>query len=250
MRDWQETLEWYDQNQKADQIGFNPDGMCLKVCRTARDIDSMYSSAKLAQDATPAKHRVHEVRDLRKGMVLYFDTVGDSNPYGHIVTMVGRVKGFKDWNDLNDVLVETNSVKSGELVVVRASYFKEHWGDEFQFGATWLNGVVLDTFTKQSRIQRFRRSGPDYNVRLLDQALRLDNRFDIKRYRDTIDDLVDSLSPDKRRTRIAKFKAYYAKNRTLRMRYLDQIVADSPHDAETRRIRNQLRTIIKSLPEK
>lgn len=143
MRDFKETLEWYRNHQTTRQIGFNPNGMCLKVCRVARGIDAKYPTAKANQDATPQRHRVHRVRDLRRGMVLSYDDPHDSNKAGHIVTMIGRVKGFNP-DSLRDVLVETNSVKSGELVVVRGDYFPRFWRDPFVFGATWLNGVELD----------------------------------------------------------------------------------------------------------
>lgn len=143
MRDFKQTLEWYQSHQTTQQIGFNPDGMCLKVCRTARGIGSMFPTAKAAQDATPWNHRVSRVADLRAGMILYFDDPKDSNTAGHIVTMVGRVKDA-DPNSLSDVLVWTNSVQSGRLTIVRGDYFTKNWGDPFQFGSTWLNGQVLD----------------------------------------------------------------------------------------------------------
>lgn len=143
MRNFKETLEWYRRNQRTSQIGFNPDNMCLKVVRTARGIGALYPTAKRAQDATPKKHRFTRVRDLRRGMVLYYDHPRDGNTAGHVVTMIGRVKGANP-DSLHDILVETNSVKRGELVVVRGDYFQKHWGDPFQFGATWLNGKELD----------------------------------------------------------------------------------------------------------
>lgn len=143
MRNFKETLAWYRENDTASEIGFNPNGMCLKVCRTARGIGPMYPDAKTAQDATPQSHRVSRIRDLRRGMVLYYDNPRDSNRFGHIVTMIGRVRGFNP-DSLADVLVRTNSVVSGKLVVVRGDYFPRFWGDPFQFGATWLNGQVLD----------------------------------------------------------------------------------------------------------
>lgn len=139
--DTQATLQWYTDNRSNPP--FDPDGMCLKVCRTARNIGSLYPSAKEAQDATPAEHRVRRVEDLRRGMVIYFDTVGDSNPYGHVVTLRGRRKGYP-LDDLDSLVVETNSVKANQLVCVPGGYFRDHWDDEYKFGATWLNGVVLD----------------------------------------------------------------------------------------------------------
>lgn len=249
MHDAAETLEWYRTHQTARQIGFNPDGMCQKVCRTARNLPSRFASAKISQDNTPKRFRVTKVRDLRAGMVLYFDDPNDSNKFGHIVTMIGRAKGA-DWDSLDSVLVETNSVKKGELVVVRASYFKQHWGDDFQFGATWFNGFEIDVLTsnkpKPSRVARFRRSYPNYDVSLLDAAVRIDKRADIKRSRDKIDELVELLKTDKR-TRQGKVRAYYAKNRILRLDQLNLAVREHPKDKSLLAVRNQLRQVVKSL---
>lgn len=139
-RDTDATLDWY--NRLHSNPPFDPDGMCQKVCRYARNIAAKFASAKESQDGTPSEHRVHNIADLRRGMVAYFDTVGDSNPFGHIVTIVGRVKGV-DRNKLESLIVWTNSVKANELVKVRGNYFRDHWGDSFTFGATWLNGQEL-----------------------------------------------------------------------------------------------------------
>lgn len=143
MKPFRDVMEWYRNHQTASQLGFDPDGMCLKICRTAAGKAAVYPSALEAQRNTPEAHRVRKVRDLRKGMVLYYDHPSDSNPYGHIVTMIGRVKGA-DPDSLRDVLVETNDVKANEVVVVRGDYFPQHWGDPFVFGATWLNGSEID----------------------------------------------------------------------------------------------------------
>lgn len=149
VRNTEQAIDWYRANEvwPAD-IGFDPDGMCQKICRTARLIGPGAPSALASQEQTPAKYRVKKVRDVRKGMVMYFDDPNDSNPFGHIVTVVGRVKGG-DPDSLDSILVRTNSVKSNSIVVVRASYFKQHWGDDFQFAATWLNGVAFPDFIKE-----------------------------------------------------------------------------------------------------
>lgn len=143
VNDVHEMVDWYRAHETTAELGYNPDGMCLKIAHDASDVPALYPSAFAAQHATPAKYQVTKVADLRRGMKLFFDDPTDDNPFGHVTSMVGRVKG-SDPNDLNGVLVRTNSVKSGQVVVVRATYFKTHWGDDFQFGATWLNGVVLD----------------------------------------------------------------------------------------------------------
>lgn len=140
-RNTHDTLAWYNTNK--DSPPFNPRGMCLKICRTARNIPSRFPSALAAQEATPMADRVHKVSDIYAGMVAFFDDPNDSNPFGHIVTIHGRVKGA-DPNSLHDLLAWTNDVQTGKYTLVRADYFVTHnWGD-FQFAATSLNGVALD----------------------------------------------------------------------------------------------------------
>lgn len=142
MRDVQGTMEWYKTHHTTSEIGFNPDGRCLQVCRTARDIAARYPSALVAALATPEEHRIYKIEDLRQGHVLYFDDQRDSNPFGHIVTLRGRVDGV-DPSSPRSLRLSTNSVKSGLLVIVLGDYFYRHWGDPFMFGADWLNGVEL-----------------------------------------------------------------------------------------------------------
>lgn len=250
---WQEDLQWYETHQTAAQIGFNPDGMCLKVCRTSRSVGPKYLTAKQCQDAVPKKYRVTKVRDLRKGMKLFFDDPNDSNTSGHIVTMIGRVKGF-DWDDLNDVLVETNSVKSGELVVVRATYFKEHWGDPFVFGAGWINGVVLDyrgskpkTPPKPKpdmapRIQNFRESGNEWNVKFLDRSPRKDVAAKVEQ----IEKAVEALPDDPNDSLVNEFKDAFDTRRVLKMQLLNQAV-ENGRTGSVKTVRDNLRSIIKSV---
>lgn len=138
-----ETVQWYRDHETTAQIGFNPDGMCLAICRTARNIGPKYASAFSAQHATPLKYRVKKAANIKTGMVGFFDDPNDSNPFGHIVTFVGVLKDH-DPAVLDNHVVRTNSVVSGQVVVVRADYFSQHWGDSFQFAATWLNGVEIE----------------------------------------------------------------------------------------------------------
>jgi hypothetical protein len=135
--DTQEVLQWYRDN--SDSPPFNPDGMCLKICRIARNIASRYPSAFSAALNTPEKYRVYKVSDIRRGHDIFFDDKNDDNPFGHITTCIGRVPNA-DPNSLHDLLVKTNSVVAGKIVVVRADYFLPHWGDPFEFAASYLNG--------------------------------------------------------------------------------------------------------------
>lgn len=246
MRNFKETLNWYKTHQTTRQIGFNPDGMCLKVCRTARGIGAKYPTAKAAQDATPKEHRVYRVRDLRRGMVLYYDDPRDSNRAGHIVTMIGRVRGY-DPDKLSDILVETNSVKRGELVVVRGDYFERFWGDDFKFGATWLNGQKLDIPKPTSRVALFHRSGPRYNLKHLDRAIREGRREGLRDERDFIVRMVGML-PAEKRSRVAKFVQQFREDRILDMELLNDAVVKGERHGTVSRIQTSILDAIKKLP--
>jgi len=249
MRDWQETMGWYARNSTTEEIGFDPDGQCLKVCRTARAIPSKYPSAKAAQDATPKKYRVQKVRDLRRGMVLFFDDPNDSNKFGHIVTMVGRVRGG-DPDNLHDVLVESNSVVKGKVVVVRGDYFTEHWGDPFQFGATWLNGQELDTPSGVTRVRKFKQGGPAYDVNLLRTAVE-HGRHDVQPMIDKINELVDKLPDDEGvNSRVDRFTDYYRRTGILKMGLLHNAVTIGHRTGRVDDIYQALQETIASVPER
>lgn len=257
MRDWKGDLAWYRAHQTTEQIGFNPDNMCLKVCRTSRDVASKYLTAKQCQDAVPKKNRFHKVRDWRKGMKLFVDNPNDANVAGHVVTIVGRVKGF-DWDNPNDVLVESNSVKAGELVVVRATYFTEHWDDQIQFAANWINGVELDYAGQKKaeapskpkpaeapRVQNFRESGNEWNVNILDRAVEA-GRKDLAPKVSEIEKLVAELPDDEKDTRVKEFTDTFEKQRILKMALLNQAVTDG-RTGTVKSVRDDLRAVIKSI---
>lgn len=138
-RNYSQTMEWYRNHTTKAKIGFDPDGMCLKVCRVARNIGPKYPSAISAQIATPKDDRVYEINKITGGMVAYYDDPNDENPYGHIVTVASNDKTGK----LSGLVVWTNSIKADTLVRVRGDYFGRVWGDKFQFAARSLNGVDL-----------------------------------------------------------------------------------------------------------
>jgi hypothetical protein len=142
-RDTKGTLEWYRTHITASQIGFDPDGMCQKICRTARNIGAGFPSALAQQLGTPEEHRVYKPENFQRGMVAFFDDPNDSNPFGHIVTIVGRVKGA-DPSQLSSWLTRSNSVRANLLTLVKADYYPRFWGDRFVFAGKSINGVVLD----------------------------------------------------------------------------------------------------------
>lgn len=244
MRDYKDTLEWYRTHDHAREIGFNPDGMCLKVCRTARDIGPLHLTAKEAQDLTPISDRIFNVRKLRRGMVLFYDDPNDANRSGHIVTLIGRVKGF-DPDSLHDLLVETNSVKTGELTVVRGDYFTEHWGDTFIFGATWLNGEKLDV-PGSKRVEKFEHSGPRFDLKILDRMAK-DGDREVGRIRDLIDTQVRRLPDSPKLPRVREFKQCYRSDRELRMMILNDAVRELPNGV-VKQVRDEIRHLISTLP--
>lgn len=251
MRDWKETLEWYRGHQTAQDLGFHPDGMCLKICRTARGLPAMYPSAVVSQNATPQAHRVHKVADLRRGMVGYFDDPNDSNQFGHIATMIGRVKGA-DLDSLHDTLWETNSVVSGQVVVVRGDYFAQHWGDRFVFGATWLNGSVLDvpavkaaqSNVGEARLENFRDTSNEWDVKILDRVA--EKRRDVRRQVNLIEEAVRRLPSDEKDTRVKEFKERFKNRRILDMTLLNEAVREG-RTGGVKAQRDKLRQIIKKI---
>lgn len=256
MRSWKEALAWLRENNTAQEIGFDPDGMCLKIARSARDIAARFLTAKQAQDATPREHRVYRVADLRKGMVLYIDDPNDSNTAGHIVTMMGRVRNA-NVNDLHDVLVKTNSVKANELVTVRADYFTHHWGDQFQFGATILNGVELDVPAKKDqsrpvateRVENFWESRNEWDVKILDRVV-ASGRPGLKTKIRSLDGAVKLLPDDLKDGKVDRFKQIYKEHRVLKMDLLNEYVREHPNATRVIAIRGRIRNIIKALPRR
>lgn len=120
--------------------------LCLMLQRQARGLPAVYPSALAAQESTPVGERVHKVKDLRRGMVAYSDEINDNNPYGHIYYIAGW-KGPK--SDANNCMTWTNDmVRMGGVDLVPITAYLSRWGDNFQFGATWLNGYDFSEFDK------------------------------------------------------------------------------------------------------
>lgn len=137
---------------RAEQFAFLRDAhdgaqvwkaLCLSLTRQAPGLPALHASAAAAAAATPGRYRVRDVRDLRRGMVAYFDDPTDDNKFGHSVTVAGWADSTPT-DDLADLLTWTNDAKRpGGVDLVRASFFPDRWGDAFQFGATMLNGFDL-----------------------------------------------------------------------------------------------------------
>lgn len=244
--DWRETLEWFKSHRTKELIGFDPDGMCLKIQRTARKIPARYLTARESMLATPEEHRITNVRDLRRGMVTYFADPNDNNPADHIAGMIGRVKDFNP-DSLHDTLHVTNSVIADQLVVVRGSYFEEHWGDDFKFGATWLNGYELDTphvEDRESKLERFHDTEPEYNLRLLARA----DRPKAQRILDQIEAQVRRLPDSPSLVRVQEFKLQVKDDRILDLRILDEAVK-AGRVGLVKTVRDEIRRLINALPD-
>lgn len=129
---------------------------CLILQRSARFIPAMYPTAVAAQEATPESERVYKIKDLRRGMVAFCDDPNDSNSAGHIFFIAGR------HND--EILTWSNDVKrTGGVDIVPLSFYTTHWGDKFQFGATFLNGYDFSDFNKPARpVKNFNTLGDRY----------------------------------------------------------------------------------------
>lgn len=186
-RNTAQAIEWYRTHETAGQIGFDPDGMCQKICRTARNIGAGFPSAIAQQLGTPEHQRVYKVENIRRGMVMFFDDPNDSNPFGHIVTAVGRVKG-KDPGELSSILTRTNSVKRDHVVVVIADYYPRFWGDAFKFAGTSINGVELDLPDQKPKKQPKPPLGPKGVGRL-------------RKVVDVLDEMIDRHKDDPRLVR-------------------------------------------------
>lgn len=243
---WRETLDWFKSHRTKELIGFDPDGMCLKIQRTARGIPPRYLTARDSMLATPKEHRIHEVRNLRRGMVTYFADPNDSNPFDHIAGMIGRVKGFNP-DSLHDTLHITNSVVADELVVVRGSYFEEHWGDDFKFAATWLNGYELDVplpKDRETKVEKFHDTAPEYNLELLAKS----DRAAAKRALDQIITQVRRLPDSPKLVRVQEFKLQVKDDKILDLRILDQAV-NAGRIGLVKDVRDEIRRLIRALPD-
>lgn len=114
-----------------------------------------------------------------------------------------------------------------------------------------VGGDALEpTESKANPIRKFVKSGPAFDLSILDEAVTEGNRHDLKPKRDLLVSLVGSLTDDKRRTKIAGVRSDFEKKRVIDTAALDEAVADNTDDADTLKIRNKIRQTIKSLPEK
>lgn len=117
--------------------------LCLALAHDAPGIPALAPSAHAAAVATPTEHRVTRVRDLRRGMLVYWANFHDDNPADHVTTMVGW-RTPEPTDNVEDTLHWTNDmVRTGGVDLVRGSAFPDHWRAPFWMGATVVNGFYL-----------------------------------------------------------------------------------------------------------
>lgn len=121
---------------------------CLVVQREARGIPALMPTALAAAHLTPESERIYDVKDWRRGMVGYCDDPNDSNTAAHIFYIIGR-------NKSDQILTWSNDVKDpGAIDLVRLNFYKERWGDDTMFAATWLNGYDFSDFNKPPKPEK------------------------------------------------------------------------------------------------
>lgn len=115
--------------------------LCLKLQRTARGIPAMYPTALSASMSIPKSERIYNIDDARRGMVGFSYDPRIPGTAGHIFAFTGRHKGV--------MITSTNDAKEpGAVDYVPFNFYKEQWGQTFQFAATWLNGYDFSDFNK------------------------------------------------------------------------------------------------------
>lgn len=110
---------------------------CLKLQRTVRDIDPLFLTANAAMMATPPQYQVRKISELQKGMVAFSADFNDSNLADHVYGIGGKLPDTERITWSNDVR------EAGQVDAVRLSFYQRYWGDAFQFGSWWLNGVYF-----------------------------------------------------------------------------------------------------------
>lgn len=248
--------------------GMSPPGhaQCLQgltnalVHRVRRDIelDRDFLRGQMLRDKAqavelPLGQLRHTIRNFRldvRGVGPDRGIRHSSFPFSHPLYPGGwlRVSGY-DMDDLAGTLWETNDVKSGELVVVRGSYFERYWNDPFKFGATWLNGKDLDWAgsNKKSRVEKFNDGGPVYNLNLLAKAHKAGRPKPGEILR-RIEDAIRRLPDNRGINHVTEFKDEWRETRKIDMRHLDKAVANG-RVGLVKKVRDEIRRLIDALPD-
>lgn len=99
-----------------------------------------------------------------------------------------------------------------------------------------------------TRLENFRESRPDWDVNILDRAI-ANGRIDLQPKVDAIDKAVGDLPTDPDESRVNQFTGTYREFRLLKLRLLDKAVEEG-RVGDVKEVRNRLRRLIKSLPER
>lgn len=150
------TLSWLHADRAAQRRIWQ--ARCLQRARTARNFPGVFPTALAAQHGTPMSDRVTNRDHFRQGMVIYLDNPHDSNPFGHIVTMVGRNKAGEIIVDTNDALI------AGGGSIVTLDWFPANWGVPVVFAAKSLNGFDLD-LGRAGEPQKHKHPKPQHHVK-------------------------------------------------------------------------------------
>lgn len=96
------------------------------------------------------------------------------------------------------------------------------------------------------RVENFRASGNEWDVKILDRAVELGGRRDIAPKIKLLEEAVAGLPDDIKETRVKEFKETFEKNRVLKMHLLNEAVQDG-RMSRVKEQRDRLRVIIKSV---
>ena len=135
------------------------------------------------------------------------------------------------------------------VVVVRGDYFQRFWGDEFKFGATWLNGYELDFagHNPKTKIEKFNNGGPVYNLKLLADAKRNGREWAGEVLR-RIEDQIRRLPDNPNMGNIREFKDEWRETRKIDLRLLNKAI-ENGRTGLVKRVRDEIVRLIDTLPE-
>lgn len=114
---------------------------------------------------------------------------------------------------------------------------------------SWFPKPVKEKKEKDTapRIQNFRESGNQWNVNILDRAVKLGGRRDVAPKVAAIEAAVDRLVDDKDpNTRVERFKKRFEEDRILEMKLLNDAVKEG-REGNVKSVRDELRVLIKSV---
>ena len=119
----------------------------------------------------------------------------------------------------------------------------------WQEGIKWAKAQQTPPPPALNRIQQFLKGGPQWDVKLLDDAVKAGRVAKVKKVRDGIDAQMKRLPQKEKGTRIATVVQEYKKTRVIRMGMLNNAVA-AGRVATVKSVRDEIRKLIAQLPPK